>query len=262
MSTSGFGLSRPNSGPTPLAAIDDKSIKGGNLFISDLTFPSEVGPNESVTVNLTVSNGAIQIESDPDQCFQGLFGGNGYNVEVTVNTGWASDDREYCHGTTEIGTADRDHTFEFTAPDPSSTTSYNLLIRLETPESGQSLTLFRNITVFPSSAVECTSDADCPGSQVCQNGECVTPDDGGNGGDGCTSNAGCPGSQVCQNGTCVEPDDDDDPSGGLFGLSQTEMIAGAGVLVGLGLLYTQQQNGGNSNSSSRSRRSSSRRENY
>lgn len=229
-SGSGFGLRRPTQtatgDPVPTGpAVDGKRIKNGHMFVRDLQAPSEVGPGESITVNVTVSNGAASIfGSDPDSCQQsGFFAGMGYLVNLDVNTGWTSETREYCHGTTEFGTADRDFTFSFIAPEPSSTTTYNLLVTLELPGSGQSLIIRRTITVLPPTPGGCTSDADCPSGMVCENGQCVERDDGddGNGGDD------------GDGGTTPPPSDGEETV--VAGLTPTE-LAGIGIVGGLSLV--------------------------
>ena len=45
----------------------------------------------------------------------------------------------------------------------------------------------------------CSSNTDCSGNQVCQNGSCRSP------GGPCSSNTDCSGNQVCQNGSCRSP---------------------------------------------------------
>lgn len=53
---------------------------------------------------------------------------------------------------------------------------------------------------------ECTSDAQCPGVQICAGGRCVN---GGGGHNQCTSDAQCPGLQICAAGRCVNGGDGD-----------------------------------------------------
>lgn len=254
-SKSEFGLSPLGARATaPSNAIDDKAIKGGNLFIKSLQFPEEVGPNEAVEVSVTVSNGGTFISGDdPDICEH-----RGYGSILTVNPGFdAPQDREYCHGMATFGTRDLNFSFSFTSPSLNSTTAFNLLVRLRTPASGQSLTIRRTITVLPGTVAECTSDADCPTGEVCQNNECVPKDsNGGNGGGGCTSDADCGGNLVCQNGQCAQPTDDD--TGVIFGLSQAELLAASGALVGAVALASRRSgsngsSGRQSNTNTRSR---------
>ena len=52
----------------------------------------------------------------------------------------------------------------------------------------------------------CSSDEECPGGEICDNGSCQT-DTGGGGGNGgtCSSDEECPGGEICWYGSC-QPD--------------------------------------------------------
>ena len=66
----------------------------------------------------------------------------------------------------------------------------------------------------PGPADECTTNDDCPEGQVCQNGDCVTPEP-----EPCEADEDCPEGQVCENGECITPEpepcetDEDCPEG-------------------------------------------------
>lgn len=131
------------------------SLKGGNLFLRKANVPEEVAPGGVVDIDTTVSNGALLISSfDPDSCVndanpctKGPFETGGYCYELTVSPEWTGDDSTgpTCIHTTEIGTADQDRRWTFTAPQQ--TGDFNVTFRLEVLGSGEFETLTRSITV-------------------------------------------------------------------------------------------------------------------
>jgi hypothetical protein len=54
----------------------------------------------------------------------------------------------------------------------------------------------------------CTSDAQCPGTLICVDGECIFPPSEDTGPRGCTSDDQCPNDLVCVDGQCVFPGED------------------------------------------------------
>lgn len=113
-------------------------FKQGNLFLHNLDVTQEVQPGGTVTIDFTISNGALAVPgTDPDCCGPscGLPGGNalnGFQYEVQAAAVWGGPGQtsQECIGTTEFGTVDIDHSFSFTAPsDPvESSVGVNLVL--------------------------------------------------------------------------------------------------------------------------------------
>lgn len=81
----------------------------------------------------------------------------------------------------------------------SSTDKFNLMVSTTRPYSdtrnlGSGILNVKNAIAATSCAGGCTTDADCPGSQICCGGSCVTPT--------CSSNADCNDSNACTSDTC------------------------------------------------------------
>jgi hypothetical protein len=101
------------------------SLKGGNLFIRDIAVPQDpVAPGGNVRIEVTVSNGALEITPllDPDHCTvddpDPIMGPSGYKTQLRVNPSWSTrDTRDFCIGMASVGTKDLTFEFVFTAPE-------------------------------------------------------------------------------------------------------------------------------------------------
>lgn len=216
----------------PDRAVDDRALKGGNLFISNIDAPSEVQSGETFEVGVTVSNGANIITSfDPSSCDQPNPQGVGYDYTTSIQGNYGgtfsdtADSAGGCIGTTERGTVDQTKTLSLAAPFELGEWAYRVLLRLK--NESNLLLVERTVNVVESEGggdgdAECQSSADCPPGHECvtsglgSGGVCVeTGDDGGDGGDGgdddgdgsdggdsqpepdCSRDADCPGDQIC-----------------------------------------------------------------
>jgi hypothetical protein len=98
-------------------------LKNCNLFVRDIAVPDEpVAPDGTVRVEVTVSNGALEIFPwDPDHCTlddpDPVMGPSGYKTQLRVDPAWSTrDTRDFCIGMAAVGTRDLTFEFPFTAP--------------------------------------------------------------------------------------------------------------------------------------------------
>lgn len=185
-------------------------LKGGDLFLQNISTPSTVRPGNSLNVGVTASNGAIVVNGagNPDCCgpacgLPGTWATNGYTYEVVAELAGRSDSTgEHCLGTTEVGTFDRRHTLDLEAP--ASPGTYTLTLTLRLTGSGDSASTTRQVEVEE----EDTGDGD--------------------GGDG---------------GTTPPPDGEEDT---IFGIPRNQAIlGGSAVLIagGIALSLRGESNG-------------------
>lgn len=168
------------------AIVPDMTLLDGNIRVFDVNNTSEVAPNGTVDVALTIDGGAIgSVMGDhPDCCGPFCHGlplsssQNGYRYQVEVVPQWtARETREpTCLDIDPTGSPDDSWSFDF--PAPTSEGSYSIDIRVILPNSGRSNTLTRQVQVVEEADPrpgpdDCSSDADCAAGQVCENGECV-----------------------------------------------------------------------------------------
>lgn len=200
------------------------ALKGGNLFVDRIDVrPERVRPGETVTVEVVVGNGALAINpiTDQDACAHdsndcsapGLFDTRGYCAEVTFSQQGRTKSRQNeCIHIALQGVGK--HTFTETFTAPSGGGDYTVDITLAGAGSGES------------ERHEATFTVEAPGN-------------GGNGGSGtepCSSNDDCPEGYICQNGGCVKA---------VAGVPQNQaIIAGGGILLGLGLIALSSRNRG------------------
>jgi len=133
----GTSVLRQRAQTGPVARQEEvTSIKGGNLFISDISVPYEdVAPGGTAIVKVTVSNGALQIAPWDDDLCTPPDGAGGYETILHADPEWASGDIEqFCIGIADIGA--RDLTFEFPFQVPDTGDNYNIEFWLELPNTG------------------------------------------------------------------------------------------------------------------------------
>lgn len=129
------------------------SLKGGNLFLRKAAVPREVAPGGVVDIDTIVSNGALAISPfDDDECSNGANRcstqvGAGYCYNLRVNPDWTAADQTgpTCIGTTEIGTADQDRRWTFTAP--GAVGDFVVTFQLEAVGTGERGRITQRITV-------------------------------------------------------------------------------------------------------------------
>lgn len=162
-------LSRQGQSNSQARVRSEATLKDGALFLQNIAVsPQTVDPGNPITVSVTASNGQLSVQGsgNPDCCgpacgLPGTWATNGYTYEIIAEVGSQGDATgEFCLGTTEVGTFDRSHELNLTAPQTPG--NYTLTLTLLLTGSGDSAQTTRQLTV----------------------NEPDEPDDGGGGGGG------------------------------------------------------------------------------
>lgn len=123
------------------------NLKGGNLFLEEFNVTSEVAPGGRIGVDARVSNGALTIVLDPDECDdeanpcdRGVFDFTpGFCYELIVSPQWGGEETTgpSCVKMSEVTIPSNDHSLSLTAPQQTGTFTVQATLRaLGTGEEG------------------------------------------------------------------------------------------------------------------------------
>lgn len=180
-------------GPCP----DDPAC-AGLVEVADVTVPTgDINPASDVPVEITLRNHAQRIgATDDDRCGSattsctggGLFSTAGLCIRMHVIPSWSSEQTPVTCSRIGIP-APNQKTAEVVLPAPNVGGDQTVRVWIELEASGtgvansefSSTTIERTISFQEGADPACTTNADCPGDQVCDAGRCVEPSNGGDG---------------------------------------------------------------------------------